>query len=516
MLCGCTTITTTTAGTSSTTKATSSSSTATSETTTAETTLANVTLIGYLFGSTPIDGPAVVREINKKLLAEINAQIELNYIAYGDISTKFPLVLTTLDTFDFIIAHDYQVYASKGAFREITMEEVDKYLPLTDAVASETTWQDALINGKLYLIPQTFKELDCPAIFYRMDLAKKYGINTINSMDDLKKFMQSVKVNEKAMIPLDGDAAEISWYLNCYMQMSSGYGSFGKGGDSKYYFASYYNVDDPTYKMLGFFDEDYLVDFRKAAAWMKSLYDEGLMPKDAFARQQSSAPIWDAGKCALTSGQFESYPGILSEAKAKGWEVGCLPVLSPNGHCTIRPSTANGIAISAASKYPERVMMAIDRITQDKAYNFLASFGIEGRNYFINADGKLDLAPGVDPANNPYPLYAAGWWSTNRDMWPPMVSESQEYLDAKGDLKQRVMPYLLQGFNPNFDGVKTENANCNNVIIQYCLPIKLGMVDDIDAAIAELQQQLDVAGYKKVQEAIKGQANDYISSHQIP
>ena len=69
--------------------------------------------------------------------------------------------------------------------------------------------------------------------------------------------------------------------------------------------------------------------------------------------------------------------------------------------------------------------------------------------------------------------------------------------------------------NVNTDSIKTEIANCTNVVKQYELPINLGMVKDVDAAIKELQEKLKAAGALKVVDEVKRQADEYVKAHTV-
>ncbi len=470
--------------------------------------LDRVNLVGYVLGEAPADGPAVMAEISKKLEADINATVQLNYIPFADISTKLPLVLATPQDWDFIYASiDYGSNASKGAYREITMADVEKNMPLTFQETSKSAWADTLVKGKTYMIPQSFKELAVAAIFYREDLRKKYNVPEIKSSADWEAYLTAVKENEPGMVPFDGNTGDINGFLQVFMES-------WPFNILTIDYLTVYNPDDSTFKITGLLDDDFIKTYKKAAETMKKFHDAGLIPANAFAQKTSSIDLALAGKTAVWGNSFENYPQYCSDMKAKGWELGVFPILTPNGTGLQRPATGNGFAFSPVSKNYERAMMAVDKITQEQSYNMLASFGIEGKNYVIK-DGKLALGPDIDPANNPYPMYGAGLWSTNRDKWPPLENYTQDYIDLKKQLQAHAVSYLLTNMNVNTDSIKTEIANCTNVVKQYELPINLGMVKDVDAAIKELQEKLKAAGALKVVDEVKRQADEYVKAHTV-
>ncbi|MEX1030230.1 MAG: ABC transporter substrate-binding protein [Paenibacillaceae bacterium] len=472
--------------------------------------LEKVTLIGYLLGEAPPDGPAIMAEVNKKLEADINATIELKYIPFADIATKYPLMLTTGQDWDFIFGNvDYASNAAKGGYQEITLADVEKNMPLTFKATSESMWADTLVNGNIYMIPQTFKELGVGAHFYRDDLRKKYNLPEIKTLEDFEAYFEAVKANETDILPVDGTAENVSVLFG----KSLGDWSFSKQGLSN---LVNFNPDDPNYQFKGLFDADFLELYREGANTAKRLHDEGLLPKNPFAQKTTSSDLIKAGKSAITTNAFEQFPQFAADFSSKGWEVGVLPAVTSKGTALQRPASGNGISFSPNGKNYERAMMAIDLLHQDPSYNMLISFGIEGKNYVINADGKLALGPDIDPAKNPYPMYGAGWWSNNRDQWPPLENYTQAYIDMKKELQANAKSYLLDGFNPNTESFKSELANVTNVMTQYELPIRLGIVKtDVDSAIKELLEKLEAAGAQKVVDEIKKQAAQYVKDHTL-
>jgi putative aldouronate transport system substrate-binding protein len=466
--------------------------------------LEKVKLVGYLLGEAPPDGPAVMAEVNKKLEADINATIELKYIPFADIATKYPLILSSGEDFDFIYGGssvDYANNAGKGGYHEITMADVEKNMPLTFKATSPAQWADTLIKGKTYMIPQSFKELNVGGLFYREDLRKKYNAPAIKTTDDLEAFFDAIKKNEPGMLPADGNETDIFGLL------SLNYTVFGTG-------ITFFNLDDPTYKITSIFDPEYQTILKKNAETMKRFNDKGYIPKNPFSQKSTAKDLYAAGKSAVMGNAFENYPQFASDAKAKGQEVGFVPVnLSAKGVGSLRPSTGNGFAFSPHSKNYERALMAIDLIDQDPAYNMLVSFGIEGKNYVMK-DGKLALGPGIDPAKNPYPMYGAGFWANNRDQWPPLESYTQDYIDLKKSLQASSISNLLLGFNFDTASVKTEMANITNVMKQYGLPISVGVFkSDVDSAIKEYMDKLKTAGAQKVIDEVQKQAAQFVADH---
>ena len=52
-----------------------------------------------------------------------------------------------------------------------------------------------------------------------------------------------------------------------------------------------------------------------------------------------------------------------------------------------------------------------------------------------------------------------------------------------------------------------------NVVTQYGVPIDLGMVDDVEAAVKEYRTKLSEAGLDKIIEKCKEQVADFLESY---
>ena len=73
--------------------------------------------------------------------------------------------------------------------------------------------------------------------------------------------------------------------------------------------------------------------------------------------------------------------------------------------------------------------------------------------------------------------------------------------------------HILSAFAFNEENVKSEAAVVNTVVSQYFMPISLGMVDDVDAAVEEFAQKLKEAGIDKIYEEVKKQTAEFAAAN---
>jgi putative aldouronate transport system substrate-binding protein len=474
-----------------------------------------VHLYGYLLGAALPGMQDVMDALNEKLKADINATMEVNYIGWGDLQAKYPLILAAGENVDWIYTAawcQYPTQAAKGAFMEMTPEIYAKYMPLHWAKLKDTSaLKECSIDGKDYMIPTATPDKKVPVALYRKDLADKYGIPAITKFSDIEPYLAAIKANEPDMIPMnldntydlgtpDGNLVTESSdiYTDILMITGSGCGLVYKpfGTDGKLML--------PT-------DPDLLPVYTKAAKTVKSWYDAGYINHDAFANKVRSKEALVQGKTAVAFGNSIDVQGNLTQCAAAGMDIGIIPILSgANGKSPANAFTNNGIAISAKSKNWERALMAMDLVMEDPAYDNLCYYGVEGKHYVLTSDGKIDYPDTID--QSAYPIDQAGFWFVNKDLFKPLTTWTPGYIELQGQLPGMLQTDLLAAFSVNTDNIKTEAANCNQVLVQYNNPIVLGAVEDVDAAYAELGQKLKEAGVEKIKTELTAQIQAYLAS----
>jgi putative aldouronate transport system substrate-binding protein len=475
-----------------------------------------VKITGYLLGAAPMGMPDVMTALNKKLKADINATMEINYIGWGDFQSKYPLILASGEDFDWIYTANWAFYfqqAAKGSFMEITEDMLKNYMPRHYAALSKNAYQEMKVNGKMYMIPTSTPDRKIPVTMIRGDLRKKYNVPEIKKYSDLDKYLEAIKKNEPTMVPMYLDnsydigrpyAALRAEFGDYFVDVLFSTGA-GSGVD--------FNLEDPTHKLVFTLEGQDLENQKKAAAIMKSWYEKGYLNRDVFSNKVRSKDAFNLGKSAVGLGNSQDIQANLADAKAKGWEVEIVPELDSKGHYYADPHINNGVALAAATKNAERVMRALDLMLEEKAYNYLVYFGIEGKNYVIN-NGKIDLPAGLAADKNTYAPDAAGFWFTNKDQFLPLASWPDQYVQLKKDIKDKgyLVPTIFQTMPYNTEALKSELATCNQILVQYLQPIQVGNVPDIEAAFKTFDEKLRTANVMKVRDVLQKQVDAYVQS----
>ena len=143
--------------------------------------------------------------------------------------------------------------------------------------------------------------------------------------------------------------------------------------------------------------------------------------------------------------------------------------------------------------------------------NKLTWYGVEGEHY--TADGDEYYTPTEKSSNFPAgEVCPWGWYSSKYAMTsttePAIV---QETIDKWKENDTVDNP--LTAFTFDDSEVKNEMSAVGNVVTQYGVPIDLGMVDDVEAAVKEYRTKLSEAGLDKIIEKCKEQVADFLESY---
>ncbi|WP_438447920.1 ABC transporter substrate-binding protein [Gorillibacterium sp. sgz5001074] len=475
-----------------------------------------VKLVGYLLGEAPKGMPAVMEALNAKLKKDINATVEINYIGWGDVASKYPLLLASGGDFDFIFAADWNFYvseATKGGFMKLDEKLLKTYMPKHMEKLPAAALRAAKVNGNVFMIPTSTPDRKVNVAVFRKDIMDKAGLKEIKKFSEIEPYLAEAKKSFPDMIPLN---LESQYDLPTPYQhlLNEKVGWPGAPIDSGDPLAQgiVFNNDDPNGKIYSMLEEPFLSAQKYAAGVMKDWYDKGYINKNPYANKVRSKDNFVTGKTSIAFGNSIDMASVITSAKEKGIEVYIKPMLYPSGHAGQTSWVNNGIALSAHTKNKERALEALDLIMEDPSYVNLIYFGVEGKNYVVTSDGKIGLPNGVTNETNTYPPDAAGFWFVNKDLFKPMATWTDTYIALNNKIKEYLVPYPYLGFTFNSDTIKTEVANMKNVSTQYAQPIYFGAVKSVDEAFTTLDSKLKAAGIDKVKAEVEKQAAAFLAS----
>lgn len=458
-----------------------------------------------LVGGKPIDYDAVFAELNKKLKEKVNATVEAEFLDWSDWTQKYPLKFAANEDFDIVYTANWAFYndqAIKGGFMELTDELLQKNLPLTMEAMPAAAWDQAKVNGKLFMVPNNNPEVTDKAVLIREDLRKKYNLPEINSPETYANYVKTVGANEKGISAFNAKAAD-GWKWHELDQVLLEQQNEWNLVD--YNMPLAYKLDDATGKVFNVYDTP---EFKALVTYYKDLADNNGWSKNIVSNKNDVWQDMKAGKTASYGHTLGTVAMNLAEMRREQPDVELAIVdLTPDKKKIAAISTQNGFAIHATSEKADRSLMIIDLLQNDKEIHDLFMYGIAGTHYEPVGDDKFTAT-----ANTPNYTGFSNWAANS-----PLNRKDAAYpaeADAIGTAWQsKIYNFKLETFVFNDANVKNEMANVGNVMLRYAIPLEYGLIKDIDKGIADLNEQLKAAGIEKLQAELQSQIDAFLAAN---
>lgn len=464
------------------------------------------TLVYYLWGSEGVANQDILNAINAKLKADINAVLEIKYIDWPEVSTRYPLLFASGEQFDMShaspnAAAPYFTLAAQGALADIT-DLLDAATPTLKATIPESVWNGTKFNGRVYGVPTLYSEFTMYGYAYSRNLLQKYGLPAINSILTMEAYMDAVVKNE-TYPPLNGQSEDA---VNLYHMMVAltdrWLESPGLSNNQMYLVTTspqnYRDIIHPAFTQKF---EDWAVRMHEWSArgyWQRDILSSQVGGKNQFNNGNSGGfiahqPEWTGNYGSL----LETMPGVESDF----W---CFA--ETNNKIVRKMGVENNTVISVNSKNAVKTLQAIEKFMTDESYYRLIQYGIQGKQYDI-ANGVVirpsTFNPDVDGGG------FSAWALRNDKFNIPMVSEDpRRYtLNAVWDKVAINNPYVGFSFNPS--KVSAEISAITNVNSQLGIQIMLGKTNDPKEAVARYRAQLTQAGIERVIAEVKNQLANF-------
>lgn len=441
----------------------------------------NLTWYFLTFG-VPTDMDLVEAEFNKYTQELINATVDLIPVEFGDYEDKMNTIIASAEEFDIAWTSNwsfiYQGNVNKGAFSPIE-DLLPEYAPnVVDLFGDKL--EDARINGSIYAIPiyQTMTQIQGFVVQKRF--ADKYNldVNSIKTYTDLEPFLQQIKENEPDIIPF-GAAKNQSPIWSAY--------------DISWNGSVTYRDNDPKTILHTDFEPEY----EKHTATMHKWFKAGYINQDAATAPDLQSVVSKGNVAVIQDFNLKAGGEAGSKAENGGHDVVYIPTQIP----TFTGVTATMNAISHTSKNPERAVMLLDLMASNADMFNLLKYGIEGKHYDLNADGKV-----VAIADSPYPVGVQGWVMGNETIGYLTDGQPDDTWELTIERNENAQRSPLYGFTFIGENVKTETAAMNSVLSEFGPGLQTGTLDPevylpklrdalkkagVDSFVAEQQRQLD-------------------------
>ncbi len=442
------------------------------------------------------DHEMVMDKVKEYVKEKLNANLEIRSLGWGNYADKVTTAISANEKFDMLWIASWMVgyadMANKGALMPLD-DLLNEYAPGTKSLLSEKKWGLARVKGQIYGVPcyQIFASQG--GMWIKKEYADKYNIDAseIKTYKDIEEFLKIIKENEPDITPLGVKAADGNYahYLDDTFPMWSKPLNY-VGPQCQVY------DEDPATVLSDKLDpgpiELYLESCRITRRW----YEEGYVREDILSIDDIDSEI-KAGKYACGFAGYK--PGGKASLEEKyGFEVEYIPLGAPE----IQNITATMHSISATSKNPERTMMLIELINNDKyLYNLLTN-GIEGKHYIKTDENRIARVEnnGYQPGLN----WALG--NTLNGFLIPGQADDVHEMTRKINDEARVVVLADFVFDP--EKVKNQKAALDALSKEYGQPMINGVIDP-DEKFDEMVEKMKKAGLEEVKAEVQRQVDEY-------
>jgi putative aldouronate transport system substrate-binding protein len=458
-----------------------------------------------MIGGQPADYDKVFGELNTKLKEKINATVETEFLDWSDWTQKYPLKFAANEDFDLVYTANWALYndqALKGGFLELTDDLLSKYMPQTWEAMPKVNWEQAKVDGKLFMVPNNNVEVTDKVVLYREDLRKKYNLPEINSLESYATYLKTVAKEETGITAYGAKPAD-GWKWHELDQATLEQNNDWNLVDANLLPLAY-KLDDATGKVFNIYDTP---EFRELLTYYKDLADNGVWSKNVVSNKND---VWQDIKAEKVSSYAQNLGTVaanVTEMRRDKPDVElAIADITPTKKKIAAISTQNGMAIHATSKNVERSLMLIDLLQNDKEIHDLTMYGIAGENYIPDGDDKYSAGP---TAANYTGFSNWGWNSPLNRTDSAYPEEATKMFDS---WQSSVYHFPLETFVFDSTPVKNEVANIGNVMLRYAIPLEYGLIDDLDKGQADLIKQLQSAGIEKVQTEMQTQIDAFLAA----
>ncbi len=468
-------------------------------------------------GGKPTNGATeeMLDQLNAILTEKVNAELAIYYIDWTDYLSVYNLTLAQMDgTVDLVgTATDWLdawPNAKNGAFLELSEDMLKTYAPQTWASVPADHWELCKYDGNIYLMPEdNYAQWTNHGFTYRLDWAKEAGLaNGVHSWEDMTTYFKYVKEAYPDITPWDSDGTQYATMVGGWISSHSNYVSI----DGLNSGAMWGGTKDDLYTVYSPYvtDTDSLVEFAKM---MKEWDEIGVWKTDVLNNTSSTnRDDYKIGRVAAEQHHTQTWTGLVSHTSDNtiyvddpDAESGFFWFGEEASNLVALSITHGAMAVSAASKNPERALMVYDLLRNDPDCYKLINYGIQGKQWDVDANG-LRITPESYNADTDA-ITTNYWWGRNDDLEVKSAELNWDAIDALYAEYDKVkIDYPYGQFIPNVDDIQSYIDNISEIHTNYMKQIAFGKYSgSAEDIVAEYQAALKSAGIDTVTAELQAQ-----------
>ena len=441
-----------------------------------------VTLTWLVPGDAQSDVAAVMEKVNEITVPKIGAKVDLQFIDTSAYDKRMKMNMASGSSFDLCFSGWVNNYASavrNGGLMDIT-DIVKSETPTLYESLPDYLWNFAYQNGKIYGVPNLqIYAMPMSLVFFK-DIADKYDFdfNSINKIEDVEPYLQMVKDGENGkIIPFRLEETYKLWTAEKYEIIVSNIA-----------------INIETHEIVNIVETP---EYERARVKLQDWMKKGYIRSDQLSVGNDFSD-YKAGRYAVSPEGWK--PGLEAEMKANfGKDVFFRDVVPT--YMSMAQGTNAITAVGANSQNPEKAVKLIELLNTDKKLYNLICFGIEGKHYNLDNEGKVVAVKdsGYEPQ--------ADWKFGNQ--FNALLREGQEddIWEKTRAINDSAVKSPMIGFALDDSNIKTELSQISAISSEYNILVMTDVQRNeylkklenagIDKVIKELQTQFDTFSKNK-------------------
>lgn len=443
-------------------------------------------LVWYMIGTPQPDQEKVMEEVNKYTAEKIGVTIDLRMVDWGDYGQKMQVITSSGEPFDICFASDYALNAQKGAFLELS-DLLDSHGKELKETINPLFLEGATINGNLYGIPANKEVGQQMGWTYNKAMAEEAGVLEImesaKTLADLEPALEKIKAkNPELKMPLAAGSGFFPYMPYDYLL----------GENLPFGIA----LEGDTTKIVNIYEQK---DVKDTLSTLRNFYQKGYIHSQAATDtdpHEMSVQNWFVRKEQYAPGAVEMW------SSNAGYDVGYTASHDP---LTINNSvTGSVMAISAASKNPEKAMEFLNLLNTDEYLRNLVDRGIEDVHYTTNEDGTITKTEDAQKYSMP------SWALGNVFLTKTYDTDAKDRIEQYEAFNAEAVASPTLGFYADTTNISTEIATISNIVQEFKAPLFTGSVDT-EKYLGQLNEKLKAAGIDKVMAELQGQYDKWMA-----
>ncbi len=444
----------------------------------------------WMVPSDPESGWADIEEaLNVQLAEKLGCQIDMEIIDSSAYAEKLKLGFSSGLDFDlcYVDNSGFIDAVTKGGL--FNMNDFLKDSNITDSVPADVIEYGRYDDG-IYAIPNNQILVYQPTVQIRQDLADEFGLDVskIDSLEDVEPFLAWVKENKPEYYPVR---------VTCNL--------LGIQDDYK---DTFYD-EFVTNAVFAVQNPDGTATVKKAtdvpgfwelAELKNDWYKKGYVRSDIATVYGDDWDDVNNGKYAVNTSTYK--PGGIESNNQRFPDHPCYEATISVPYRNYFAAGGTMTAINKNSKNPELAFKLIELVNSDPEIYNLYAYGVEGKHYTRDEEGKVTI--NIDGG---YKLNH-GWKYGNQFNAYVLAGQPDDVWEKTKEVNESAVCSNLTGFKPDLSEIKLEISQITTVTGKYS---SVGRGYDEVANYKEAYlKELDAAGIDKVVEVLQKQVDEFL------